>query len=741
MKEYYGNYLGICINSQDPESRGRVQIFIPHIMPALYEGWNESGEDITIECVGNNLPNGLSSDIINKLVQMLPWAEAASPVIGSSVAGAYNPSTGNFNQTSTPEGTISSFPGTSLDNASGLDYIFNSEARRDANGNVQVYNLPSGDGGGAYEVAGINQKYHPQEAAALKGLVEQGKYKEAEARAKNYIGTYTNSAAKLAANPGVDYALRDAAFNRGQGGANWMAKYAAGIEPNLKMNDSARQQILAAQQRDPQGYLGRLREATERYETDVVGVRSQFIKGLTNRWDDRYQNSLSLLNNSKISLNDPASIPTTPPAQAHPFSEPEPQVFVGREPTQSALTDVNASAPVSVGGNNNYENYFNSAAFKDALRARKNHGAFQDENGNWKSGKGTTLCAAGAMITVGTITGSNSIKTEPMGSATALARSSSNVLTNAADSQGNKLYGKQTFPSNYTPQNGDVVAMAGGKKGYGHAIAYLNGKWYAHKAGDHPPEVYLKGGKYNSPALYRLTDAGIAAADAEGVADGSKILPATPSGAFDESVINGIDPLPSGIVKNPTSSITTDMDMTGVPQGMFAYPAPGALLWVFFREGDPLFPVYFAASYGATEWQNAQKASSPPLYGPQAGQQSEFNNQSMFRPNNAGAIVFTDSATSEKNNRTVRVAHANGGYFEMHPTGTTHYSPNEHMQQVAGTNYNYCLNREEWTQGTDNRVTIGNQWVVIGNPSQANFETIEALTEKVKQINAKMLQK
>ena len=72
MKKYYGNYLGICINSQDPESRGRVQIFIPHIMPALYEGWNESGEDITIECVGNNLPNGLSSDVINKLVQMLP---------------------------------------------------------------------------------------------------------------------------------------------------------------------------------------------------------------------------------------------------------------------------------------------------------------------------------------------------------------------------------------------------------------------------------------------------------------------------------------------------------------------------------------------------------------------------------------------------------------------------------------------------------------------------------------------
>ena len=731
MKEYYGNYLGICINSQDPESRGRVQIFIPHIMPALYEGWNESGEDITIECVGNNLPNGLSSDIINKLVQMLPWAEAASPVIGSSVAGAYNPSTGNFNQTSTPEGTEIPL---NLDTASS-DF-----SNLDLNDNLTKYAASIGARETGFGVKEANSDYYNavstvkgksyRNSNVARGVQSEGlTLAQSQAKYGDYGFFQTNqNDVEDAVRRGIPRDVASAMNNGGGRGNYSVAQQTNAVAQYIKKYK-------------PEAAAAAARGDWDTANSLLKGKWPSLPGGKSHRPGNDAKANAFLTGSQKLDINNPASVPTTPPAQAHPFNEPEPQVFVGREPTQSALTDVNASAPVSVGGNNNYENYFNSAAFKDALRARKNHGAFQDEKGNWKSGKGTTLCAAGAMITVGTITGSNTIKTQPMGSATDLARSSSNVLTNAADSQGNKLYGKQTFPSNYTPQNGDVVAMAGGKKGYGHAIAYLNGKWYAHKAGDHPPEVYLKGGNYNSPALYRLTDAGIAAADAEGVADGSKILPATPSGAFDESVINGIDPRPSGIVKNPTSSITTDMDMTGVPQGMFAYPAPGALLWVFFREGDPLFPVYFAASYGATEWQNAQKASSPPLYGPQAGQQSEFNNQSMFRPNNAGAIVFTDSATTEKNNRTVRVAHANGGYFEMHPTGTTHYSPNEHMQQVAGTNYNYCLNREEWTQGTDNRVTIGNQWVVIGNPSQANFETIEALTEKVKQINAKMLQK
>jgi hypothetical protein len=730
MKEYYGNYLGICINSQDPESRGRVQIFIPHIMPALYEGWNESGEDITIECVGNNLPNGLSSDIVNKLVQMLPWAEAASPVIGSSVAGAYNPSTGNFNQTSTPEGTEIPL---NLDTAS-ADF-----SNLDLNDNLTKYAASIGARETGFGAKEANSDYYNavetvkgksyRNSNVARGVKSEGlTLAQSQAKYGDYGFFQTNqNDVEDAVRRGIPRDVASAMNNGGGRGNYSVAQQTNAVSQYIKKYK-------------PEAAAAAARGDWDTANSLLKGKWPSLPGGKSHRPGNDAKANAFLTGSQKLDINNPASVPTTPPAQAHPFNEPEPQAFVGREPSQSALTDVNASAPVGAGGNNNYENYFNSSAFKDALKARRNSGAFQDEEGNWRSSKGTTLCAAGTMITAGTITGSNAIKTGSIGTATNLARSSSNVLTNAADSQGNKLYGKQTFPSNYTPQNGDVVAMAGGRKGYGHAIAYLNGKWYAHKAGDNPPEVYLKGGKYNSPALYRLTDAGIAAADAAGVVDGSKVLPATP-GAFNESVINGRDPQPSGIVKNPTSSITTDMDMTGVPQGMFAYPAPGALLWVFFREGDPLFPVYFAASYGATEWQNAQKASSPPLYGPQAGQQSEFNNQSMFRPNNAGAIVFTDSATPEKNSRTVRVAHANGGYFEMHPTGTTHYSPNEHMQQVAGTNYNYCLNREEWTQGTDNRVTIGNQWVVIGNPSQANFETIEALTEKVKQINAKMLQK
>lgn len=96
--------------------------------------------------------------------------------------------------------------------------IVNNEARRDADGRIRVYKLPSNDGGGNYEVAGINQRYHPTEAAALRDMVNNGKQAEAETRARDYIANYTDSTASMVTNPGAEFYLRDSAWNRGPGG-------------------------------------------------------------------------------------------------------------------------------------------------------------------------------------------------------------------------------------------------------------------------------------------------------------------------------------------------------------------------------------------------------------------------------------------------------------------------------------------------------------------------------------------
>ena len=60
-------------------------------------------------------------------------------------------------------------------------FIVNREARRDQRGKLAIYRLPKADGGGTFEVAGINDRYHPAKAAQLRDLINKGLPDQAEA--------------------------------------------------------------------------------------------------------------------------------------------------------------------------------------------------------------------------------------------------------------------------------------------------------------------------------------------------------------------------------------------------------------------------------------------------------------------------------------------------------------------------------------------------------------------------------
>jgi len=88
------------------------------------------------------------------------------------------------------------------------------EGRFDRSGNLLVYKLPAGDGGGDYEIAGINDKYHPEQFKRISSLPAEERAEEAA----RYIKEYTSPlVSKL---PQVMQAFaQDLAFNRGMGGA------------------------------------------------------------------------------------------------------------------------------------------------------------------------------------------------------------------------------------------------------------------------------------------------------------------------------------------------------------------------------------------------------------------------------------------------------------------------------------------------------------------------------------------
>jgi lysozyme family protein len=167
-------------------------------------------------------------------------------------------------------------------------------------GKLQWYKLPAGDGGGEYEVAGINQKYHPAKAAQLKRLIDNAQHDAAEREAAAYIEEYTRGVLRFFpspqaadANPHIEFVLRDIGFNRGVKGAATVLQLALGVTPIDGIIGPMSYREFARQLEFPgaKNILERLTQARETYERNVFAWKTQsrdesskFWRGLSNRW-------------------------------------------------------------------------------------------------------------------------------------------------------------------------------------------------------------------------------------------------------------------------------------------------------------------------------------------------------------------------------------------------------------------------------------------------------------------------
>lgn len=106
--KYNGNYVGIVLQNNDPQYRGRVKVFVPHISPTVYKGWNDTNEDKNFSFIGalttnetgtttdsiSGLTTGTLTKVLDNLKNILPWAEMAAPLAGGGASGRYNATTG-----------------------------------------------------------------------------------------------------------------------------------------------------------------------------------------------------------------------------------------------------------------------------------------------------------------------------------------------------------------------------------------------------------------------------------------------------------------------------------------------------------------------------------------------------------------------------------------------------------------------------------------------------------------------
>lgn len=87
--QYNGIYIGVVVQNNDPEHRGRAKVYVPHVNAAVYENWYNVKKNKSFRFVGRNINSDLG-DILTDLKTILPWADQASPIGGQSSTGRYN---------------------------------------------------------------------------------------------------------------------------------------------------------------------------------------------------------------------------------------------------------------------------------------------------------------------------------------------------------------------------------------------------------------------------------------------------------------------------------------------------------------------------------------------------------------------------------------------------------------------------------------------------------------------------
>jgi len=161
------------------------------------------------------------------------------------------------------------------------------EGRKDKKGNLAIYKLPSGDMGGNYEVAGINDRYHPEAFKAISSLPAQERAKAAA----EYIQGYTAPLVERLPQALQPF-TQDLAFNRGLGGATKYIQQALNaLGQKVAVDGGLGPKTLAAiNQVEPRALMraasdAQLQDEYKRAELDPN--RKKFIPGLEARIRNR----------------------------------------------------------------------------------------------------------------------------------------------------------------------------------------------------------------------------------------------------------------------------------------------------------------------------------------------------------------------------------------------------------------------------------------------------------------------
>jgi hypothetical protein len=672
MKQYYGNYLGVVISGgeKDPEGRGRTQVFIPHIMPALYEGWNKEGRDIQFDIVGEGLPTALSPEIIDRLQKILPWAECAAPIVGAS------PSVKNGSEAYRNVGVAAAGSGFSVPNfdTTGSGIIASAAAQAKAEANycgraaavilrdalkIPPEQIVAAGGAGSVDRIGKSgsgspngqdwdkvfrnlgfqpvQVLSPRDAPPNSFLTYDSDSRSGKTPRNSGGGLFGHVEFKGVGNAGDIYAFGRGGSSKFGGSVGDNFKGIAWVPPNDVLDRAS--QLLGGPGVNPSAVPfdsainlqpDGSNPATGTPQQEIADKRSKFADELKN---PAIREQFVNLMGAEVLTEGNKTSGTAWVAFAETVMN---RAIVENRSVQSIISDKAYYQPYKDGG---YNRAVNNLTSTDRTRLDQ----------------AITIAQAGSNVTGG-----------------ATHNASAGVARAVKGIEPDRRFG-------------DFNSIKD-------SIVDIGGETFYTKTGE-PEKLGIVGGAVNSNV----------------------------------------------VVQNPTPyQMQSGPSTNNQARGMFGYASEGTTVWVFFREGNPQFPVYFAASYGQREWQNMYQYSSPGI-GAGAGPGgalpgTEVCDMRLYGGGQRSVQVSEESGLEP--DFIHQIYSTNGSNLTFTKDHTEFNSIYDHVNRVMGDHHDITeANRETRVRGDMNTYAEQDVYVTIGNWSD---EAVAASDEIQQYINEAM---
>lgn len=156
-------------------------------------------------------------------------------------------------------------------------------------------------------------------------------------------------------------------------------------------------------------------------------------------------------------------------------------------------------------------------------------------------------------------------------------------------------------------------------------------------------------------------------------------------------------------------------------KGSFSIPAVGSHLWVFFYEGDPHYPVYWASSFGQPDWQSIYNFTDTGLDYPgsfentplSASSQDSDDYRNKFIINQKGGTIIINNSDHREQ---VKISHYSGSFKNFTNDTTVELAVHNDQKMVLEDQFHTVKgNRNEWVGRDLDYTCRGDYYLKIGN--------------------------